>query len=428
MTKQNHSSLINHLFGTEENSWGFLVTTIFDGYGVINVDTPDQSDMNDKFWNMLGFSDDEKPPLSSIIDDKTLSKLSEAYEVSAKNQEERFSQRVRLLNNASKTVTFLFRGKATKLKSNKDRLLFVVCIDIDENSRAYSEINQLKNEYEKVFNGTQDALFLMRVDGYKQFTYLRNNESHQYKTGLTQSFIENKTPRSLLGQEGGEVVSQNYQRCVDAGGPVSYEETLNLPAGERVWYTTLTPIFSNETITHIVGSAVDITERKALENRLYYRAHYDALTGLANRQYFFDYIHQCIDEGKAAFILLYIDLDGFKQINDTYGHVAGDTMLKAVSRRLKKSVTSEDFVARIGGDEFVVLRCDDTNENMETLIKSLHHAISQPVTHQDNAISCGASIGYARYPFDGNNPDQLINSADRSMYRYKTIRDRRLKA
>ncbi len=127
---------------------------------------------------------------------------------------------------------------------------------------------QLAEEYEIVFNGTQDALFLLEVTGPGEFRFLRNNRSHQEKTGITLEALQGKTPKELLGAELGEVVSKNYQKCVEQAAPLSYEETLKLPAGERTWFTTLTPVLRHGKVHHIVGSSQDITQRKEIEKAL----------------------------------------------------------------------------------------------------------------------------------------------------------------
>ncbi len=140
--------------------------------------------------------------------------------------------------------------------------------DITENVRAEEETKRVAREYETVFHGAQDSIFLMEVTGPNQFRYTRNNLTHERTTGLTTAAIRGKTPRELLGQELGETVSTNYQRCVDAKVPISYEETLELPAGRRTWATTLTPIIREGRVTHIVGSSQDITERRAAEEKI----------------------------------------------------------------------------------------------------------------------------------------------------------------
>lgn len=421
MTNKQLTNVIKRMMSNVEDMETFLIHTVLDGCGIINLDIPSHTEMSEKFWEVLGYSPHNAkalPAFESVIDAEDFTRLKKAVHAVNVQDSTPFNQFVKFTKKNGEILTMLCRGLPIHTHATKERLVFLANVNVSDCISVNEETTQLKNEYEKVFNGTQDAMFLMQVDGPMQFTYLRNNHSHREKTGISQTTIEHTTPQELLGPEGGEAVSRNYQRCIDAGEPVSYEETLDLPKGRRIWYTTLTPVFRGESITHIVGSATDITEQKVLEKRLIERAHFDSLTTLANRQYFFDRVEQCIKMDK-PFILLFIDLDGFKTINDTYGHSGGDAVLKATAARLKNGLASTDFAARLGGDEFVVLRCDDRQGNLDQMMKTINASIVQPVNYEEHIIHPRASIGYARYPNDGNSTDKLINAADKAMYKVK---------
>lgn len=128
-------------------------------------------------------------------------------------------------------------------------------------------IAELNLELEKVFNGTNDAMFLIKVEN-GQFRYIRNNKTHQKLTGFFLEMIKDKTPAELVGEELGRVIEANYRRCLESGETITYEETLNLPAGERVWLTSLTPVIEKDRVKYIVGSSKDITLQKKNEERL----------------------------------------------------------------------------------------------------------------------------------------------------------------
>lgn len=149
-------------------------------------------------------------------------------------------------------------------------VIFIVeqLTDITERKRAEEEIRALSTEYETVFNGTQDCIFLIRVTDDGEFRFIRNNLAHETATGLTTETLHEKTPEELLGKQAGSVISANYQRCLETNSPIIYEETLNLPAGEKTWETLLTPVIRDGRVTHIVGSSRDITNQKRIEMEL----------------------------------------------------------------------------------------------------------------------------------------------------------------
>gem|GEM_PF-5995315 len=175
---------------------------------------------------------------------------------------------------------FIARNKADKrfpihvadspIYDEHGRLTGIVGIsyDISERKRMEEERDRLMEEYEAVFHGTQNVLFLIEVTGDNQFVFIRNNRAHQIQTGIPHTVIEGKTPKELLGPKAGEEVSRHYQRCVDAGEPVSYEEVLDMPAGRKVWSTTLSPIVRDGRVVFIAGAGLDITQRKRMEERL----------------------------------------------------------------------------------------------------------------------------------------------------------------
>ncbi|OWY38114.1 sensor domain-containing diguanylate cyclase [Xenophilus sp. AP218F] len=160
--------------------------------------------------------------------------------------------------------------------------------------------------------------------------------------------------------------------------------------------------------------------RRQREQHLFYLANHDRLTGLANRNLFYDRLQHAINRvnrsGKRL-ALLFLDLDRFKPVNDTYGHVIGDRVLQQIALRIKEVVRSEDTVARIGGDEFVILMEDiESNREADKVVGRLKQAIQRPYLVEAHQIRVGVSIGIAYYPEDGLLIDELLAVADRKMY------------
>ncbi|MDM8552329.1 diguanylate cyclase, partial [Desulfobacterales bacterium HSG2] len=155
--------------------------------------------------------------------------------------------------------------------------------------------------------------------------------------------------------------------------------------------------------------------------RIHYLALHDPLTGLSNRRLFDEHLKQCIAIARRRqnkFGILYIDLDNFKPVNDEFGHKQGDNVLVAVSERIRASVRASDIIARVGGDEFILVLQDVwTPETASKVADKIRRRISRPVRiNRENIVSVGASIGISIYPDNGESPDALIRHADSAMY------------
>lgn len=167
----------------------------------------------------------------------------------------------------------------------------------------------------------------------------------------------------------------------------------------------------------------DITDRKKAEDEIQQLAYYDTLTGLPNRSLLQDRLGQSIvqavrDNRKVAIMCL--DLDRFKSINDTLGHVAGDSLLATVAERLTECVWETDTVARIGGDEFVIIiSAIEHAEDLNKIAEKILAAISKPLALNGQEIFITASIGIAIYPEDGTDVQGLLKNADLAMYKAK---------
>jgi diguanylate cyclase (GGDEF)-like protein len=166
-------------------------------------------------------------------------------------------------------------------------------------------------------------------------------------------------------------------------------------------------------------------ERRGLYEQLSFRAQYDSLTGLLNRASLYERLASWIRAdaaGQAPMAVIYLDLDSFKEINDSYGHGAGDKVLQHVSAHILKSVRLSDIVARIGGDEFVIVLPGVSERSEASRIgNNVVAAIERPLAFGGRELSIGASFGVSVYPADGDNTDALLKIADENMYRVKIV-------
>ncbi|MBM9614912.1 EAL domain-containing protein [Desulfobulbus rhabdoformis] len=177
-------------------------------------------------------------------------------------------------------------------------------------------------------------------------------------------------------------------------------------------------------VTHYVGLFHDITELKRQKEHIVHQAYHDSLTGLPNRRLAMDRIEVSIAHvrrGGTRLVVLILDLDNFKKINDSLGHASGDTLLLQVTNRLVAQVREEDTVARLGGDEFLLLMAAITSEDVvPPLIERLLKSMAAPFQVDGQEVFVSASIGAAFYPNDGSNAETLIKHADIAMYQAKS--------
>ena len=179
-------------------------------------------------------------------------------------------------------------------------------------------------------------------------------------------------------------------------------------------------------VTHYFAMFGDLSERKRAEERLEHRALHDPLTGLPNRELFLEQLrHTAMMHRRTGgrFAVLFLDLDGFKGVNDSLGHEAGDLVLRIVGDRIRASLRASDLVARIGGDEFTaVLPALQGPQDAAQCAAKIQDEIVQPIRLPEGTCQVGASVGIVLYPDDGVHEDDLLRLADRRMYRQKRER------
>lgn len=195
--------------------------------------------------------------------------------------------------------------------------------------------------------------------------------------------------------------------------------------GERFWeQVSVAPIRDDAGgVTHLVVTKEDISERKALQEKIWRQANFDSLTGLVNRHLFQDRLEHHIARARRSgrrFALLFVDLDGFKEINDHRGHESGDILLRELGRRLEGCVRAGDTVARMGGDEFTLILPDvGSTGDIETVADKVLACLAEPVAVGDGEVAVSGSVGIAVFPDDGDSGSLLMRRADTAMYRAK---------
>ena len=239
-----------------------------------------------------------------------------------------------------------------------------------------------------------------------------------------------KTDTNLFGEEFGQKTMVDDLHVMETGQPIiGMVEDRELPGGGINWTsTTKLPIRDQSgKVIGLLGITREINELKKAEQDFQHLATHDILTSLPNRYLLLDRMEQSIrraNRDASLFAVLYVDLDGFKTINDRYGHQIGDQVLKEIAVRLDTNVRGSDTVARMGGDEFVVL-LDSINkpENAMIVAQKLRAVITEEFKFDKTIERVTASIGISLYPVNGVRASDLLSAADHAMYSAKQKRD-----
>jgi diguanylate cyclase (GGDEF)-like protein/PAS domain S-box-containing protein len=291
-------------------------------------------------------------------------------------------------------------------------------IDITESKQALEK----QRLAELVFDTIQEGIMITDADNRIEAV----NPAFTGITGYSFDEVIGKNPRILRSGLQDAGFYSALWRSLNDHGHWSGELWNRHKNGEMYVQSTSISYVHDEVgnIKRHIAIFGDVTEKKQAEERIYYQANYDPLTDLPNRQLFKDRLHSAVASAKrnqTQLALLYIDLDRFKEVNDSAGHEAGDRLLIQVAKRLNECIRETDTLARLGGDEFtVILNNLSTGHDIENIARAMVELLEQPfslVGGIDATIS--ASIGIAMYPEDGEDDETLIRHADAAMYRVK---------
>ncbi len=244
-------------------------------------------------------------------------------------------------------------------------------------------------------------------------------------TGYEAEYAVGKNPRILSsGRHDAEFYRSMWTQIRSTG---SWQgEIWNRRKNGQVYpeYLNIAAIRNDDGITtHFVGIFSDIGDIKIADERIIHLAHHDAATGLPNRYLLADRMDRALIRAQrklSMVAVLFLDLDNFKQINDSWGHAVGDFVLEKIADRLRQNVRSVDTVARIGGDEFVIVLEDVTKDDIAIAkTKQLLDALATPISIGTESIQSSTSIGVAFYPHHGDTAQLLLERADRAMYTAK---------
>jgi diguanylate cyclase (GGDEF)-like protein/PAS domain S-box-containing protein len=334
-------------------------------------------------------------------------------------------QRMRCADGSYKWI--LCRGSVTRRDAaGRPQRMVGTHVDVTERKRASEEILQSRQAlaeerglFQAILDNAPLGIWMIDARGKARFV----NREFCDATGIAEErFLAAASYTGPLPENFAAGCIRSDKDCCEQEAPhVSLEGLRFVDGRQHLLEITRVRLLDHDgSIRGIVALAVDATERVEHQRQLEHIAHYDTLTGVPNRVLLVDRLAQALARAKRDRRLMavcYVDLDGFKQINDSFGHDAGDRVLVEVTRRIKEAVREDDTVARLGGDEFVVLLVglEQAEECAGTLHRLLER-ISQPIPVHGEVLSVSASIGVALYPEDEEDADTLLRHADQAMY------------
>ncbi len=376
---------------------------------------------NDTFCQLLGYSQEEVRKLNVADWDAQWSReeLLERFKKLIHLNSAIFETRHRRKDGTILDVEVSTTGAEIEGK----QYLYASSRDITRRKRIETELRISATAFE-----SQESLLITDADG----VILRVNKAFVESTGYTQEEVVGQTPRLLKsGRHDADFYRKMWDE-VNRTGTWQGEIWDRRKNGEVYpkWLTISAVRGNDGVVTHYVGSHIDITERKAAEEQIRQLAFHDPLTRLPNRQLLLDRLKQSLvanaRNGRNG-ALLFIDLDNFKTLNDTLGHLMGDLLLQQVAERLAKCVREGDTVARLGGDEFVVMLEDmseqaiEAAEQAEAVGKKVLAALSLPHQLDANIFRSSGSIGATVFGGGTQEAEELLKQADIAMYQAKKV-------
>ena len=304
--------------------------------------------------------------------------------------------------------------------------------DITERREREERFRCAQETYRKLFETARDGLFVLEPDG----RFREANPAMLRMLGYTLEEIRQERERKLTSPEWSHRDEKALRQCQARGHADQFEKQYQRRDGSRVTVEMRTWVVQDgEGRTAYIGGVVrDVSDRRVAEHRVRKLAFFDILTGLPNRQLFKSRLREAIETARHTaqmVAVLFVDLDRFKQVNDTLGHSAGDKLLSAVALRFRNAVRQGDFVARpsrddsdysvsrFGGDEFTIAVTVQEPQHAAAVAERLQKRLRKPFRIENHEVFVGSSIGIALYPTDGEDVETLTRNADTAMYHAK---------
>ncbi|GFK93224.1 putative signaling protein [Fundidesulfovibrio magnetotacticus] len=330
-------------------------------------------------------------------------------------------QKIEWVHQRKDAAWFHAEVSLNRFDAHGETFLTAVVRDISERKRTEAALERERAHLKLLFESSPQAMVLLSPEG----RVLNVNPAFTRLFGYPSADVAGEFNRNLIVPEHLAAEAASFNAQVNAGRFVSKETVRRAKNGTLIPVSVLGyPIELGGRIEGIYYIYEDITERKSFEDQLTHQAFHDGLTGLPNRNLFTERLNRAMERSKRRmgynFAVLLLDLDRFKRINDSLGHLAGDILLKGIARRLESCVRSVDTVARLGGDEFAVLLEEfATSREVIDVADRIRHVLDKPFTISGNEVYCGASIGIVLKTQGYTTAEDILRDSDIAMYRSK---------
>lgn len=380
-----------------------------------------------RWKEMLGFKDDELPNEMSSWQDRVhpedLKNALDEIEKNINGETDYYENIHRIKHKNGNWIWTLDRGKVQLDKNGK-------AIRMIGTHRDITNIQEMQLKYSQqvqIIEQIHDSVISSDLDGY----ITSWNKGSELLLGYTEEEILGKHVSLLYLEKDHESLQESVEDLIRYGD-YHADKRLVKKSGDLVFVSLSLSILKDAkgNPTTLVGYCQDITKRKEVEeklkeqkNILYHQEHHDDLTQLPNRTFFNDRLKQAIEKAKRSktFVaLFFIDLDHFKQINDSLGHEIGDKVLKITAERLKNNIRKEDTLSRLGGDEFtLIIEGLNIAKDVSVLAQKIIEDLEKPIVIDTHTLYISSSIGISIYPEDDTDAKNLLKYADSAMYKAK---------
>ena len=292
--------------------------------------------------------------------------------------------------------------------------------DVTERHRSDEQLRTTREFLANLMELVPMPIYVTKTSGHFQMV----NKAWEKFTGTNRNEAIGRHINNFFTERVAEQFLSTDQQVIEGAFPVITEQYVDSSNGRQYFHTVKFPLHDARGDVEAVGGIlVDISERKRFEEQLLYQATHDYLTGLPNRNLLHERLEEALNfeyHHKGLLALLLLDLDNFKVINDTFGHAAGDVLLKDVAEKLKHNLRLYDTFARLGGDEFVIL-IRDTERNLDIgrIASRILSIFNTPIIVKGQEIFVTASIGISMFPADGSTSELLLKNADAAMFHAK---------